>query len=224
MTLTEGLEDLKRDPFLVDQETGAVQLNFDPQEGMKGYFDFMVLVNDTGGLQDMARVFIYLLRADQRVRFVLRQQAPELRNRIEAFREILGNVTGAIVNVDEFRVHANHDGSIDKTRTDLYLHLVDRRDNSIIEVDEVLRLVDQNTEKLDELFKEFNVLDTQPGGPLALKAAKSANTTFWLTAATLFLLLLLLLCLALCINQRQTYHRKLKAATATAYGQYIVIN
>lgn len=69
------------------------------------------------------------------------------------FCRILGNVTGAIVNVDEFRVHANHDGSIDKTRTDLYLHLVDRRDNSIIEVDEVLRLVDQNTEKLDGLFK-----------------------------------------------------------------------
>lgn len=45
------------------------------------------MANDTGGLQDMARVFIYLLREDQRVRFVLRQNAPELRNRIEAFRE-----------------------------------------------------------------------------------------------------------------------------------------
>lgn len=42
MTLTEGLENLRRPPFLVDQETGAVQLNFDPQQGMKGYFDFMV--------------------------------------------------------------------------------------------------------------------------------------------------------------------------------------
>lgn len=46
-----------------------------------------VMANDTGGLQDMARVFIYLLREDQRVRFVLRQHAPELRNRIEIFRE-----------------------------------------------------------------------------------------------------------------------------------------
>jgi cadherin 23 len=77
------------------------------------------------------------------------------------FCRILGNVTGAIVNVDEFRVHANHDGSIDKTRTDLYLHLVDRRDNSIIEVDEVLRLVDQNTEKLDGLFKVEKKLRTR---------------------------------------------------------------
>jgi hypothetical protein len=87
MTLTEGIDDFKREPFLVDRETGEVQLNFDPQQGMKGYFDFMVLVNDTGGLQDVARVFIYLLREDQRVRFVLRQQPPELRNKIEAFRE-----------------------------------------------------------------------------------------------------------------------------------------
>lgn len=87
MTLTEGLENLQRIPFLVEKETGAVLLNFDPQQGMKGYFDFMVLANDTGGLQDMARVFIYLLREDQRVRFVLRQQPPELRNKIEAFRE-----------------------------------------------------------------------------------------------------------------------------------------
>lgn len=42
MTLTEGLERLQRAPFLVNRETGDVQLNFDPQQGMKGYFDFMV--------------------------------------------------------------------------------------------------------------------------------------------------------------------------------------
>lgn len=89
MTLTEGLENLQRMPFLVDEETGAVQLNFDPQKGMKGYFDFKVLANDTGGLHDTARVFIYLLREDQRVRFVLRQNPPELRNKIESFRELV---------------------------------------------------------------------------------------------------------------------------------------
>lgn len=41
-TLTEGLEHLSKPPFLVDQRSGAVILNFDPQKGMKGYFDFMV--------------------------------------------------------------------------------------------------------------------------------------------------------------------------------------
>lgn len=43
MTLTEGLENLQRPPFLVEQDTGVVRLNFDPQQGMKGYFDFMVI-------------------------------------------------------------------------------------------------------------------------------------------------------------------------------------
>lgn len=46
-----------------------------------------VVANDTDGLYDTARVFIYLLREDQRVRFVLRQHPPEIRNRIEYFRK-----------------------------------------------------------------------------------------------------------------------------------------
>lgn len=66
---------------------------------------------------------------------------------------VLGNVTDAIVNVDEFRIHANYDGSMDKTKTDLYLHFVNKIDHSILDVDEVLRVIDQNTERLDLLFK-----------------------------------------------------------------------
>lgn len=66
---------------------------------------------------------------------------------------MLGNVTGAIINVDEFKVHENQDGSVDKTRTDLYLHFVDRRDHSIMEVSRVLNLIDLNIERLDKLFK-----------------------------------------------------------------------
>ncbi|CAG9764226.1 unnamed protein product [Ceutorhynchus assimilis] len=219
MTLTEGLDLQMREPFTIERETGAVKLNFDPQQGMKGYFDCIVLANDTDGLQDTARVFIYLLREDQRVRFVLRQHAPDLRNRIEVFREILGNVTGHIVNIDEFRVHANKDGSIDKTKTDLYLHLVNKKDNSILEVPDVLKLVDQNTENLNELFKQFNVLDTQPGKSLMLRSKDQVLPTSiaWLTAVSMFLLLMVLLILALFVTQRQAYQRKLKAATATAY-------
>lgn len=86
-TLSEGLENVRNSPFLVDQETGEIQLNFDPQKGMKGYFDFMVLANDTAGMKDVAHVFIYLLREDQKVRFVFRLQPNELRNKIEVFRE-----------------------------------------------------------------------------------------------------------------------------------------
>ena len=66
---------------------------------------------------------------------------------------IFSNVTNSIVNIDDFKIHENKDGSVDKTKTDLYLHLVDKKDNSIIEVSDVLRMVDENIEKLDDLFK-----------------------------------------------------------------------
>lgn len=48
MTLTEGLDDIELQPFLVNKLTGVVSLNFDPQRGMKGYFDFMVWFNSNG--------------------------------------------------------------------------------------------------------------------------------------------------------------------------------
>lgn len=47
------------------------------------------------------------------------------------------------------------------SRTDLYLHFVNREDNSILEVNDVLSLIDKNIEYLDELYKEFNVLVTE---------------------------------------------------------------
>lgn len=60
MTLSEGLDSLKAPPFAIDKESGVISLNFDPQKGMKGYFDFEVYANDTDGLSDTARVFVSL--------------------------------------------------------------------------------------------------------------------------------------------------------------------
>ncbi|CAB3223205.1 unnamed protein product [Arctia plantaginis] len=219
-TLTEGLENLAVSPFLVNMETGAVSLNFDPQKGMKGYFDFKVLANDTDGLYDEAHVFIYLLREDQRVRFVLRAHPSEIRDKISVFREHLARVTNSVVNIDDLRVHENKDGSVDNTKTDLYLHLVNREDHSVLDVEQVLKLVDQNIEYLDELFKEFNVLDTQPAEyqPLTAETLSSNQTVFWLVWTTLFLSVLLVLTVMMCLSQRADYVRRLKAATATAYS------
>lgn len=55
--------------------------------------------------------------------------------------------------MDELKVHSNEDGQLDKTRTDAYLHFVNAKDNSVMEVDVVLRLIDANIESLDQLFK-----------------------------------------------------------------------
>ncbi|XP_037731996.1 cadherin-23 [Drosophila subpulchrella] len=217
-TLSEGLENVRKAPFLLDQETGEVQLNFDPQKGMKGYFDFVVLANDTSGMKDVAHVFIYLLREDQKVRFVFRLQPDELRSRVDSFRDTLGNITESIVNIDEIKVHENKDGSVDKTKTDLYMHLVEREDNSIYEVTEVLKLIDSHIESLDGLFKELNVLDTQAAEAQLLTAGPTRGPLFvWLVFTNLFLATLLVVTIALCASQRNGYRRQLRAAKVNIF-------
>ncbi|BFF92829.1 cadherin-23 [Drosophila madeirensis] len=217
-TLSEGLENVRKAPFLLDPETGEVQLNFDPQKGMKGYFDFVVLANDTLGMRDVAHVFIYLLREDQKVRFVFRLQPDELRSRVDIFRDTLGNITESIVNIDEIKVHENKDGSVDKTKTDLYMHLVEREDNSIYEVSDVLKLIDSHIESLDELFKELNVLDTQPAEAQLLTAGPTKGPLFvWLVFTNLFMATLLVVILALCASQRNGYRRQLRAAKVNIF-------
>ncbi|XP_067141770.1 cadherin-23 isoform X2 [Centruroides vittatus] len=217
-TLSEGLDSIKNSPFAIDRETGQISLTFDPQKGMKGYFDFEVLANDTDGLFSTARVFIYLLREDQRVRFVLRLTPEELREKLENFRDVLSNITGAIVNVDEYKYHENHDGSVDKKKSDLYMHFVNREDNSIMDVNTVLSLLDRNIEFLDELFKEFNVLESEAAKDTIVMASVEGQVRAWLIGLAVFLAIMLVLVISLCLTQRSRYERKLKAATATAFG------
>ncbi len=65
------------------------------------------------------------------------------------------------MNADAFLVHSSPDGTLDKTKTDVLLHFVDPRDNSVMEAPEVLRLIDYRTEELAKLFRDFNVIDTE---------------------------------------------------------------
>ena len=130
-------------------------------------------------------------------------------------------MTKSIVNVDYFKVHENKDGTVDKTKTDLYLHLVNKNDNSVITSSEVLRLVDQNIEQLDELFKEFNVLDTQSEA-LVLKAEFGDRTqvVIWLGMVNFVTGVLLIIVTSYCLSQRKKYRRQLKAARVNAYGKF----
>jgi len=76
---SEGFGENEKAPFLVEPDTGEVVLNFDPQENQKGYFSFEVCARDIDGKEDTAKVVVYLLREDQRVKFVTRSQPQELR-------------------------------------------------------------------------------------------------------------------------------------------------
>ncbi|XP_058129586.1 cadherin-23 [Anopheles ziemanni] len=218
-TLAEGLDELRTDPFLVDIETGKVLLNFFPQKSMRGYFDFSVTANDSYGCHDRAHVFIYLIREDQRVKFILRQRPSEIRHNINSFREILSNVSGCIVNIDDIRLHENPDGSVDRTKSDMFMHLVDQKNNSVLEVHQVLQLLDKHVEKLDRLFKEFNVLDTQASELIQTAEMDELSVNIvWLFVTNLILGSLLIVVIGVSVSSRLSYRRRLRAAKIAAYG------
>nr|XP_027198229.1 cadherin-23-like [Dermatophagoides pteronyssinus] len=214
----EGLENVPLKPFEINQRTGEISLKFDPQKGMKGYFEFEVKANDTDGLYDIAKVFIYLLRGDQRVKFILRLTPQELREKLDKFQDVLANITGALVNVDSYRFHEADDGTVDQKKTDLYLHFVNRDDNSIMDVDNVLMLIDKNIDYLDDLYKEFNVLISEPTSMAEPFMEWEDQLKAGLAGTSAFLFLLLILVISLCLNQKSRYERQLKAATVPIFG------
>ncbi|XP_035709581.1 cadherin-23-like isoform X3 [Folsomia candida] len=229
MSLSEGLSHLINNDnplFSIDPNSGILSLAFDPQPDMKGHFSLNVGVNDTTDLSDKANALVYLLRDDQKVKITVRMSPIEVRSEISIFKQSLSNVTGAIVNADaSFKYHENRDGSVDKTKTDFYIHLVHPDQNIVLEADEVLKLIDLNIEELDDLFKEFNVLDTQKstftvGATFATKGREETKNLFLVYAigTALFLALLLLVVISICFAQRSKYQRQLKAATTNAYG------
>ena len=122
---------------MLNSTSGEVILNFDPLEGMKGHFEFVVTAIDPSGHLDAAKVKIYLIREDQKVRFVVRSHPSEIRSRIDDFRSVLAKATGAIVNVDSLEAH----GTNDRTKTDVLLHFVDSRSDTFSKIGSVLAII-----------------------------------------------------------------------------------
>jgi len=105
------------------------------------------------------------------------------------------------------------------------MHLVEREDNSIYEVSEVLKLIDTHIESLDELFKDLNVLDTQPAEAQLLTAGPAKGAMFvWLIFTNLFMASLLVVTLALCASQRKGYKRQLRAAKVNIFRKSLICN
>ena len=219
--VAEGFDQDIEIPFVIDPITGEILLNFDPQKNQKGYFGFNVCARDIGDNHDIAQVYVYLLREDQRVKFIMRSHPDEIRARLLEFRSVLGNATDSIVNVDHFRVHENYDGSIDKTKTDVLLHFVNPMDNTILEVADVLQTLDYKTSELDTFFKDFNVLRTEGANKLFDSEESSPELVIiiWLIGICVFLCVTLIVVLCVCVSQRSRYLRKLKAATTVAYSE-----
>lgn len=69
-----------------------------------GYFQMEILACDIDGRCTTTNVNIYILRDDQRVKIVFHEIPDIVRENQEDFINLLSNITGAIVNLDDIQV------------------------------------------------------------------------------------------------------------------------
>ncbi|WAQ95751.1 CAD23-like protein [Mya arenaria] len=210
-------------PFEVFKN-GTVATNVFFQANMYGYFLIFVQAkeNVTGGspFYANATLRISLINDDQRLKVIIRQSPEAVRAFQVEFIQKLTTATGYRIVVDKIQVHdtGNTEGNVNQNMTDMFIHGEDMKTNETISAVELRRTIDSLADELYQ-FKYFYkvaeiVLTTSE------VEEKSLENTFKM-ALILVTVILALLCVAICIIfyiSRRQYKRKLKAATALAYG------
>uniref|UniRef100_A0A3Q0R7E9 Cadherin-related 23 n=1 Tax=Amphilophus citrinellus TaxID=61819 RepID=A0A3Q0R7E9_AMPCI len=127
-----------------------------------GYFWLEILACDIAGHSTTTNVHIYILRDDQRVKIVFNEIPDLVRKNQEEFISLLSNITGAIVNLDDIQFHVDKKGKVNYVQTDMLIHVVNSQTNTILDVERVIQVIDENKEQLRNLFRTYNVVDIQP--------------------------------------------------------------
>uniref|UniRef100_A0A7N8WZ65 Cadherin-23 n=1 Tax=Mastacembelus armatus TaxID=205130 RepID=A0A7N8WZ65_9TELE len=127
-----------------------------------GYFQLEILACDVAGHSATTNVNIYILRDDQRVKIVFNEIPDFVRENQEDFINLLSNITGAIVNLDDIQFHVDKKGRVNYAQTDMLIHVVNNQTNTILDVERVIQMIDENKEQLRNLFRKYNVVDVQP--------------------------------------------------------------
>ncbi|XP_060559817.1 cadherin-23-like isoform X2 [Ruditapes philippinarum] len=211
----------KSQPFLVFKN-GTVATNTYFQANMYGYYLIHIQAkeNVTGGEPFIANATlrISLINDDQRVKVVFRNTPDLVRGFQVAFTQKLQQTTGYRIVVDKIQTHENKYGFPEVNKTDMFIHGEDMKTNETISSQELLRVIDSFAEALLGVRYDYKVLEIVP--TVTASEEESLENTYKM-ALILVTIALTLLCVGLCIVfyiSRQQYQRKLKAATAMAYG------
>ncbi|KAM4730337.1 cadherin-23 [Anableps anableps] len=182
-----------------------------------GYFQLEILACDFAGHSATTNVNIYILRDDQRVKIVFNEIPDWVRENQDDFISLLSNITGAIVNLDDIQFHVDKKGRVSYAQTDMLIHVVNNQTNTILDVERVIQMIDENKEQLRSLFRTYNVVDVQPAVGDKLPDDIS-------TLQLVIIILAVLLCLAGILfvtmnwHYRRVHQRKLKAIVAGSTG------
>ena len=104
-----------------------------------------------------ARVNLWIYEPEQLIKLVIDKTPMEVNKNKSAIISELKNVTGEIVVVDEIRYHIDKNEGLKRQMTDMYVHVVQEDTNTIIEPEEILKLVDANVDYLVQYYEQAGI-------------------------------------------------------------------
>ncbi|PAA73840.1 hypothetical protein BOX15_Mlig023527g6 [Macrostomum lignano] len=205
--------------FALDNRTGVLKTGERTyfQDSMAGSLYFNVTASDSK-YSAKASCTIYLLSLDQQLVFTIADVPANVTRYRDAFVNYLSNITGWQVVVDSIVTHKKDDGTADPSKSDVYIHAIDRTDNSIVPAITVQNRIDLLSNQMVVLYRRFGVLYVK----LARQQTPTDQTLEILKISLIAVacgltVLLFFSCISLWTCRRM-YRRKLKAATAVAFG------
>ncbi|XP_022257020.1 cadherin-23-like [Limulus polyphemus] len=216
----ENIEHIET-PFYVNNVSGEVILNFYPKSDMKGHFDFDVMAYDKDNLNSSTQVLIYLLREDQQIHLTLKIKVDDLsEEKRMKLKRLLESVISEIVIIDDYRAYTGDDNRYNpQDYTDVLFHVVQKDDNSVMEAEEALKLIDKYWGNiLENTVNDFYIVGAQKIKDDDISDSWEKQLKFILFGVSSGLLLaLIIMSMAFCLRIA-SLTRKLRAATATSFG------
>ncbi|PIK59217.1 hypothetical protein BSL78_03856 [Apostichopus japonicus] len=126
--------------FYIDEDTGTIRTNTRFVESdLDGFFELDIeAVDKETGVEVGTVVQIHVLESDQRVVLVIEDSVTNVRLKIDILRELLSNLTGGIVRIDDITAVVDENGNrIGQTM--VFFHVVDRETNQIQDSGTVVR-------------------------------------------------------------------------------------
>nr|KAG5714955.1 hypothetical protein BaRGS_000443 [Batillaria attramentaria] len=199
---------------------GSVKVNTYFNADMSGYFSVRVKAVDKGGRSAEAQLRISLISDSQRLKVVFRESLGVADDYKNEFARRMTEVTGYRIVVDKIQTHESENSVAESDKTDMFIHGEDMRTNEIVPAVNLLRHIDQLSAnaQMVSVLNEFNILEIVE---TTVKTADNERENKLQMALILVSVILGVLCIILAVSLYFTYKRysrKLKAATAMAYG------
>ncbi|ESO87057.1 hypothetical protein LOTGIDRAFT_154544 [Lottia gigantea] len=204
-------------PFLL-YTNGSVKTNAYFRSTMYGYFILSMVVQDKGGKNDTAKLRISLINDNQRLKVIFRRKVAVVGNFKDEFASELQNITGFRIVVDDIRTHINSSGMPELDKTDMFIHGEDLKTNEVVPALDLLTAIDYSAERMVDILNGYNIVKIVETDPAEKEDNTIRNLRMALILVSVILGSLLIILAVAFYFSRRKYQRKLKAATAMAYG------